>query len=60
MSKYNKYSFLVANRKTKDLERAVLPTILYAGKSDNGVTSKAITIGWWAWGVGILHTKVKS
>ena len=54
-----KFKLLLANRKTKDMERAVLPTILFARKQERPVTVTAITIGWWAWGIGLMITTVK-
>lgn len=58
------YSFLVGNRKTKDCERAVLPTILFARNAENVSDCKivvwAISIGWWAWAIGVARTSVKS
>jgi hypothetical protein len=53
-----RYRLLISNRKTRDDERAVLPTILYARKTEEMVTCRAIIVGWWAWGIGIMQTKV--
>ncbi len=44
---------------TNDKERAVLPTILFARDSAGPASSWALAIGWWAWGVGVIRTKVK-
>jgi len=64
VSKSTTYKLLLGNRNTKDSERAVLPTILYASKKETvGVTQfrvSALTIGWWAWGIGVMRTKVKT
>lgn len=62
------YKLVISNRKTKDSERAVLPTIIYASKKETErwtnqtttVTCRVITIGWWAWGIGVMRTKVRT
>lgn len=54
-----KYSLFAANTQTNDIERAVLPTIMYAHKKDGIATAHALSIGWWCWGIGIIRTKVK-
>lgn len=54
-----KYSFFAANTQTHDIERAVLPTIMFARKKDGIANATALSIGWWAWGVGIIRTVVK-
>lgn len=53
-----RYSPFVSNRKTKDSERAVLPTIIFAHDRVGMATATAISIGWWAWGVGIVRTVI--
>lgn len=61
--KTRRYKFLLADRSTKDNERAVLPAIMYASVSESSglvtVTSRGLTIGWWAWGIGIMQTTVR-
>lgn len=59
------YTLMTANRHTDDIERAVLPTIMFARKHDHQegaticATATALTIGWWAWGIGIIRTTVR-
>lgn len=53
-----KYSTFVANRKTKDNERAILPTLLFARDKSGMASATAIAIGWWAWGFGIVRTVI--
>lgn len=55
-----KYSFYVAGRNNPnpDPERAVLPTIIYASKDDGIAKASTISVGWWAWGFGIIRTVV--
>lgn len=57
-----RYKLLMIGR-GRDKERAVLPTILFATSSEIGsgvrVRASALTIGWWAWGVGIMRTTVR-
>lgn len=52
------YSTFASNRKTKDNERAVLPTIIFARDKAGMFTATAVAVGWWAWGVGIVRTVV--
>lgn len=56
----SKIKLLIANRKTRDRERAVLPTILYVGAKEDWGNVKGkgfgIMIGWWAWGIGFSYT----
>lgn len=58
------YKLLVGNRGTKDCERAILPTVLWASKksseNDCTISVRALSIGWWAWGIGVMQTKVES
>jgi hypothetical protein len=44
---------------SSDKERAVLPTIIFARDSAGPASSMALAIGWWAWGIGIIRTKVE-
>lgn len=53
-----RYSPFVSNRKTKDNERAILPTIIFARDKAGMITATAIAIGWWAWGIGIVRTAI--
>lgn len=50
------YSTFASNRKTKDSERAVLPTIIFARDNQGMFSATALAIGWWAWGIGIIRT----
>jgi hypothetical protein len=65
IEKIVKYSTFAANTQTNDIERAVLPTIMFARKQNKYegnkvyISSTAISIGWWAWGIGIIRTVTK-
>jgi hypothetical protein len=56
------YKFLRVNRRIRDMERAVLPALMYAGKTEfeDGyrISVKALTFGWWDWGIGVMRTSV--
>lgn len=54
------YNWFATNSKGEkpDIERAVLPTILYAKKEDGIATATAISVGWWRWGVGLIRTVI--
>lgn len=50
---------LLGNRSTKDSERAILPTLIFAKESEYPVTVWGIVLGWWAWGIGFMVTTVE-
>lgn len=58
--KFVVYSTFATNSQGEhpDIERAVLPTIMYAKKDDGFATAKCLSIGWWRWGVGIIRTVI--
>lgn len=49
-----------SNPNDPDPERAVLPTIIYAKRADGPATVQILALGWWAWGIGIIRTVVKT
>lgn len=51
--------FLPKQPHNNDVERAVLPVIMYASKKSGIAESKAIVIGWWKWGIGLIRTTVE-
>jgi len=55
-----RYSPFASNRATKDQERAVLPTIIFARQKSGDITVTALAVGWWAWGIGIIKTTIKT
>ena len=52
------YKLYFGDPKSDDPERAVLPTIIYARRSNDIATSYCLAIGWWAWGIGIIRTVI--
>lgn len=52
---------LIVTPKTKDRERAVLPTILFTSMKEDWGDVRGfgfgIMIGWWAWGIGFSYAK---
>jgi hypothetical protein len=54
------YNTFKSNPNSNDIDRAVLPTIIYAHKEDGIASVSALCIGWWAWGFGIMRTVVKN
>lgn len=55
-----KIKLLIAS-KSKDRERAVLPTILFCSQSEDWGDVKgngyALMLGWWKWGIGFSYVK---
>ncbi len=47
-------SFLFLTNNPSDLERALLPALMYNKRfGEDGSLENAIYIAWWAWGIGI-------
>lgn len=57
--KVTNYNFFVGDKTADDPERAVLPTIIYAKRSNGPATSRVLALGWWAWGFGIIRTTIE-
>lgn len=57
--KMTRYSFFAGNRLSGDIERAVLPTVIYAHETAGLASSRALAIGWWAWGIGVIRTTIR-
>lgn len=56
-----RFRLIKATPKTRDRERAVIPTILYTSQKEDWGDVKgkgfALMVGWWAWGIGFLYIK---
>ncbi len=47
----SKFSY---GRFKEDIEKAVLPTILYMSKTVDGLTAYGFAVGWWDWGIRLF------
>lgn len=47
------------NKDTLESERAVLPALIYTREDDEIHTSRMLSVGWWAWGIGLVFLTKK-
>ena len=52
-------AFSARNKETLEPKRAVLPALIYTRIDDKVHTARMLSLGWWAWGVGLVFlTKI--